>query len=58
VTAPAVPSIPTPPPTDLAGTTASGLSGGSLLLILLGLVGLGLGLVFVAPVPASIRKRR
>ena len=29
-----------------------------MLLILLGLVGVGLALVFIAPVPASIRKRR
>ena len=48
----------TPPPTDVAGTTDSNVSGGSMLFILLGLVGLGLALVFVAPAPASIRKRR
>ncbi|HEV8402322.1 MAG TPA: isopeptide-forming domain-containing fimbrial protein [Candidatus Limnocylindrales bacterium] len=52
-------SVPkTPPPTDVAGTTDSNASGGSMLFILLGLVGLGMALVFVAPTPAAIRKRR
>ena len=52
-------SVPmTAPPTDVAGTTDSNVSGGSMLLVLLGLVGLGLALVFIAPTPAAIRKRR
>ncbi len=50
--------VPTPPPTDAAATTDSNSSGGSMLFILLGLTGLGLALVFVAPTPAAIRKRR
>ena len=50
--------VPTPPPTDAAAPTDSNSSGGSMLFILLGLTGLGLALVFVAPTPAAIRKRR
>jgi hypothetical protein len=47
----------TAPPTDIAGTNDSSAPGGSLLLVLLALAGIGLALVFVAPTPAAIRKR-
>ena len=47
----------TAPPTDIAGAGDSGAPGGSLLLILLALAGVILAAVFVAPTPASIRKR-
>lgn len=50
---------PTGPPTDIAGTTTdSTTSSGSMLLVLLGLVGLVGAVVTVAPVPASIRRRK
>jgi len=47
----------TAPPTDIAGAGDTGAPGGSLLLILLALAGVILAAVFVAPTPASIRKR-
>jgi len=47
----------TAPPTDVAGVVDSSASGGSMLLVLLALAGIGLALVFVAPTPAAIRKR-
>jgi uncharacterized repeat protein (TIGR01451 family) len=49
-------SVPTPPQTDIA-TTESSASTGSLLLVLLALAGIALAVVFVAPTPASIRRR-
>ena len=49
-------SVPTPPQTDIA-TTESTASSGSLLLVLLALAGIVLAVVFVAPTPASIRRR-
>ena len=47
----------TAPPTDIAGTERLERSGGSMLLILLALAGIALAVAFVAPTPASIRKR-
>ena len=47
----------TAPPTDIAVAGDSGAPGASLLLILLALAGVILATVFVAPTPASIRKR-
>jgi len=51
-------SVPkTAPPTDTFGSSDSTTSGTSLLLVLLALAGIALAVVFVAPTPASIRKR-
>jgi uncharacterized repeat protein (TIGR01451 family) len=52
-------SVPkTAPPTDTSiGSNDSSASGTSLLLILLALAGIALAVVFVAPTPASVRKR-
>lgn len=52
-------SVPhTAPPTDTSiGSTDSGASGTSMLLILLALAGFALAVLFVAPTPASVRKR-
>jgi uncharacterized repeat protein (TIGR01451 family) len=51
-------SVPnTAPPTDIAGSTDGSASGTSMLLILLALAGFALAVVFVAPTPASVRKR-
>src|SRR3954454_5952889 len=55
---PAPPLAETAPPTDVAGTTDGSVSGGSMLFILAALAGLVLVMAFVAPTPASIRKRR
>jgi uncharacterized repeat protein (TIGR01451 family) len=49
-------SVPTPPQTDI-GSTEGSASGGSMLLVLLALAGIALAVVFVAPTPASLRKR-
>ncbi len=53
----APPGSKTAPPTDVAGAGDSGVSGGSMLLILLALAGIALAVTFVAPTPASLRKR-
>lgn len=50
-------SNPTPPQTDVLGPTETSASGASMLLVLLALAGVVLAVVFVAPTPASIRKR-
>jgi len=51
-------SVPnTAPPTDTFGSTDSAAPGASMLLILLALAGIALAVMFVAPTPASIRKR-
>ena len=50
-------SVPTGPQTDVAGTTGTTQPGGSLLLAMLALVAIALAVVFVAPTPASVRKR-
>jgi fimbrial isopeptide formation D2 family protein len=55
----APPLADTAPPTDIAGTAGdANVSGGSMLFILLALVGLVLTIAFVAPTPAALRKRR
>ena len=50
-------SVPTGPPSDVTGTTGTTQPGSGLLLAMLALVGIALAVVFVAPTPASIRKR-
>ena len=51
-------SVPkTAPPTDTLGSNDSTTSSPSMLLVLLGLAGIALAVAFVAPTPASIRKR-
>jgi uncharacterized repeat protein (TIGR01451 family) len=56
---PPPPLADTAPPTDIAGTSGdANVSGGSMLFILLALAGLVLTIAFVAPTPASLRKRR
>ena len=47
----------TAPPTDIAGAGETGVSGSSLLLVMLALAGIVLAVAFVAPTPAAIRKR-
>jgi uncharacterized repeat protein (TIGR01451 family) len=50
-------SVPTAPRTDIAGSDGTTVPGGSLGLMLLLLAGLAFAIVFVTPVPASIRDR-
>jgi len=51
------PEAETAPPTDVAGSSEPASPAGSLLLVLLALAGIVLAVVFVAPTPASIRRR-
>lgn len=51
-------SVPnTAPPTDTVAGDQTSASGSSMLLILMALAGIALAVVFIAPTPASIRKR-
>lgn len=50
-------SVPTPPSTDTIGSTDTSTPGSSLLLVLLALAGIALAVVFVAPMPTSVRNR-
>jgi uncharacterized repeat protein (TIGR01451 family) len=50
-------SKPTPPPTDALAATGPSNPGGSLALILAALAVLVLGIGFVTPVPAAVRRR-
>ncbi|HEV8403729.1 MAG TPA: hypothetical protein VGQ31_11930, partial [Candidatus Limnocylindrales bacterium] len=48
---------PTPPPTDTLATTGPSNPGSSMVLILAALATLILGVSFVTPVPAAVRRR-
>ena len=48
----------TAPPTDTVAGDEASASGPSILLVLMALAGIALAVFFVAPTPASIRKRR
>lgn len=50
-------STPSGPPTDLLASSRTSAPGGSLMLLLLALAGLGLAIVGVTPVPTSIKNR-
>ena len=51
-------SVPTAPRSDIVSGPETTTSGSSMLLILLALAGIALAVVFVAPTPAAIRKRK